>query len=173
MLQRDLIYSQASQPIAQYFQVMETRMRLLRFLIKSQNGFPQYSNKFDTVSIIETRMRFELINNGFAIRRLNLSAILSFAILIGFEYFDKLNTAPILFVTAHQRYLLSYSILCGEQRDRTFTAVTQNRLAGECNKPIFAYSPQRKEWELNPHESLTPNCFQDSGHRQLACPSIR
>ena len=84
-LRKDLIYSQASQPIAQYFLILETRMRLLRFLIKSQNGFPQYSNKLDPVSIIETRMRFELINNGFAIRCLNHSATLSFAILIGLE----------------------------------------------------------------------------------------
>lgn len=68
MLRKDLSYSQASQPIAQYFQMLATRMRLLRVLIKSQNGFSQYSNKFDTVSIIETRMRFELIWNGFASR---------------------------------------------------------------------------------------------------------
>ncbi len=76
-------------------------MRLLRFPIKSQNGLKKYSNKFDPVSIIETRMRFELINNGFAVRRLHHSATLSFAIRIGFEYFDMLNTTPIyLFVTA-------------------------------------------------------------------------
>lgn len=32
---------------------------------------------------------------------------------------------------------------------------------------------KRKERESNPHESLAPNCFQNSGHRQLACPSVR
>ena len=31
---------------------------------------------------------------------------------------------------------------------------------------------KRKEWESNPHESLAPNCFQDSGHRPLACLSV-
>lgn len=29
-----------------------------------------------------------------------------------------------------------------------------------------------KKWELNPHESLTPNSFQDCGHHQLACSSL-
>ena len=110
MLRRDLIYSQASQPIAQHFLFKETRMRLLRALIKSQNGFLQFSNKFDPASIIETRMRFELIKNGVADRYLNLSVTLSFIL--------------------------------------------------------------RKEWESNPHESLTPNGFQNRGHHLLACPSI-
>ena len=31
----------------------------------------------------------------------------------------------------------------------------------------------RKRWESNPHESLTPNCFQDSDHRPLVCPSFK
>ena len=31
---------------------------------------------------------------------------------------------------------------------------------------------QRKRWESNPHESLAPNCFQDSDHRPLACSSF-
>lgn len=44
-------------------------------------------------------------------------------------------------------------------------------------KPLFWLGklyPQmlRKKWESNPHESLTPNSFQDCGHRQLACPSL-
>lgn len=30
----------------------------------------------------------------------------------------------------------------------------------------------RKRWELNPHESLAPNGFQDRGHHQLACSSF-
>lgn len=49
---KNLIYSQASQPIAQHF------LYYLNF---------------------ETRMRFELIQNGFAVRCFYLSAILSFA----------------------------------------------------------------------------------------------
>ena len=30
----------------------------------------------------------------------------------------------------------------------------------------------RKRWELNPHESLAPNGFQDRGHHPLACSSF-
>lgn len=48
---------------------------------------------------------------------------------------------------------------------------SQKRICQSATLSIF-HDYLRKEWELNPHESLTPNGFQDRGHRQLACPSF-
>ena len=90
----------------------------------------------------------------------------SFAVLTGFE--------PATFrETVGCTSRCATVLFCGEQRNRTFITLQWTCLAGKRNKPIFTYFPiLRRVWESNPHESLTPNSFQDCGHHLLAWPSF-
>lgn len=82
-----------------------------------------------------------------------------------FELYQR-NATDLQSAPALQLLRTSYTEQSGLHGDKNGTRTHKNSVA-DCRLTLQPSCLSWKKWELNPHESLAPNGFQDRGHHQL------